>query len=578
MSDATSGREDKRIYTKLPKIEVKSDVDSIQKFLNQLEASTHVGSTLSLVLLHGTWNKNLNLLNSSSLEKLMLTFEEAIHNVPNVQDSFKQIIPFQVDRNLDTIDFCVSDDPSDEVMKTNIGTQIGGTYREGKTNMNGRFHIKAPAELPALILMNCCKVDNAGIEEIIHISASSYDISRLMLDRKMHKAQLQLSKDVLRKSIVSALKKVKKTDFHPSITNRINLKRRIEDEKQIRIFIAGDRSQCGKSSVCLGILGTLLQKLNYPASSLAYIKPATQCEETQLVTEFCKRNNIDACPVGPIVYYRGFTRAYLNGETETSEQLLEKVSRAVDDIGKGKDVVIIDGVGYPSVGSITGTDNASVAIASGYSLINPLEKRPPGVLIVGKRGVGDAVDSYNLNASYFRSKANSVPVLGAIFNRLPSDGYYSLENCKEAVSMYFNRHRLSDSKPSNSGRERVFGFIPEVEGIADSRKKQTDGADISIDNEVDLAMSHADRFIQNFSDHVDVAGIIERAASIRDAHCGSTNEPHMKKARTIAPGGPISSKETKCINNDKLNNSVTAISLTRDQIEKAAKMKGAGGG
>jgi len=216
MSDASSGREDKRNYTMLPKIEVKSDADSIQKLFDELEVNTHVGSTLSLVLLHGTWNKNLNLLKSSSLEKLMLTFEEATHNVPNVQDSFKQIIPFQVDRNVDTIDFCVSDDPSDEVVKTNIGTKKSGTYREGKTNMNGRFHnIKAPAELPALILVNCCKVDNAGIEEIIHISASSYDISRLVLDRKIHKAQLQRSKDVLKKSIVSALKKSKEDRYSP---------------------------------------------------------------------------------------------------------------------------------------------------------------------------------------------------------------------------------------------------------------------------------------------------------------------------------------------------------------------------
>ena len=56
--------------------------------------------------------------------------------------------------------------------------------------------------------------------------------------------------------------------------------------KNIRLFIAGDKSQVGKSTVCLGLLGSLL-KAGYPASKLAYIKPATQCEEEQLVAKFC---------------------------------------------------------------------------------------------------------------------------------------------------------------------------------------------------------------------------------------------------------------------------------------------------
>lgn len=142
--------------------------------------------------------------------------------------------------------------------------------------------------------------------------------------------------------------------------------------------------------------------------------------------------------------------------------------------------------------------------------------------------------------------------------------------------MYFDRNRLSDSTASSSVRERVFGFIPEVEGIADSRKKNLDGAKSSIENEVDLAMSHADIFIQNFSDHVDVAGILQRAASIRDAHCGSTNEPCPKKTK-IDACGPISTRDTEGIKG-KLNNSVSGISLTREQIEKAAKVQGAGGG
>lgn len=66
----------------------------------------------------------------------------------------------------------------------------------------------------------------------------------------------------------------------------------------------------GKTSVCLGILGNLV-RLGYPCESLAYIKPATQNENTQLIQVYCERMGITCEPIGPIVYYRGFTRAFL---------------------------------------------------------------------------------------------------------------------------------------------------------------------------------------------------------------------------------------------------------------------------
>lgn len=51
------------------------------------------------------------------------------------------------------------------------------------------------------------------------------------------------------------------------------------------------------------------------------------------------------------------------------------------------------------------------------------------VFLVGKSGVGDAVDSYNLNACFF--EARGVRVLGGVFNRISTEGFYSLERCRE---------------------------------------------------------------------------------------------------------------------------------------------------
>lgn len=170
-------------------------------------------------------------------------------------------------------------------------------------------------------------------------------------------------------------------------------------EEPIRIFISGDRSQVGKSSVCLGLLGSLLEApFHYLPEEIAYIKPATQCEKTQLVAKFCASKQIESIPIGPIVYYKGYTRSFLNGETEfTVDELLDKVGEVVDNLSINKKVVIIDGVGYPAVGSICGSCNATVAKASGYKKKKNSQSRiPVPVLLVGKSGVGDGKKIYDI--------------------------------------------------------------------------------------------------------------------------------------------------------------------------------------
>ena len=75
-----------------------------------------------------------------------------------------------------------------------------------------------------------------------------------------------------------------------------------------KIFIAGDKSQVGKTSVCMGILGSLLER-GYHPEEVAYIKPATQCESVQLIHKYCNSVGIECVGLGPIIFYSGFTRA-----------------------------------------------------------------------------------------------------------------------------------------------------------------------------------------------------------------------------------------------------------------------------
>jgi hypothetical protein len=110
------------------------------------------------------------------------------------------------------------------------------------------------------------------------------------------------------------------------------------------LFIAGDKSSVGKSSICLAILSTLLQ-LGFESQKLAYIKPVTQCEADQLVTRYCDDKGIACRGIGPVVFYKGFTRAFLNRETESSEDLIAHAVAAVNHISDGKSFVLVDGVG-----------------------------------------------------------------------------------------------------------------------------------------------------------------------------------------------------------------------------------------
>lgn len=181
----------------------------------------------------------------------------------------------------------------------------------------------------------------------------------------------------------------------------------------VLIFVGGDASQVGKSSCCLGLLGALLE-MGYSTDEVAYIKPATQCEAPQLIGKYAATKGIKSCPIGPIVYYSGFTRAFVSGKLGTSQDWLQRAVAAVRNVGKEAKVTVVDGVGYPAVGSICGLSNADVAQALKAS-----------VLIVGRSGVGNAVDSFNQNATFFESRG--VQVLGGVFNRLAMEGYYALD-------------------------------------------------------------------------------------------------------------------------------------------------------
>jgi dethiobiotin synthetase len=173
------------------------------------------------------------------------------------------------------------------------------------------------------------------------------------------------------------------------------------------LYVMGSESGVGKSTVCQGILAQVLA-WGYSSSQLAYIKPVTQCTEKQGIALFCTRNHIAHTDIGDLVFRNGFTRDFIDGLTKSSDELMSAVLASIIDIGKGKALVVIDGVGDPAVGSVVGVSNVDVATAL-----------PCSVIFVGKPGIGAAIDNTVLCVSFMQSKG--VKNIGLIYNQIPTD-------------------------------------------------------------------------------------------------------------------------------------------------------------
>ena len=568
--------------------------------------------TLSILLLYGSWNSAL-IDHATSTEKeedvmkrhrenLADWFSNAVGAVPNCLSSDisshgdHEVLSVKVDQDDDTMDICISDcsnisayDHIDDDGDTIMGLTVEKDEDGNKKKVQLSNTIQAPANLPALIFIT----RNKYKFHIVHVNFDHVQLTHCLRcycnDKRpsaYHKAlqkeiqnNISSSIQTIRQSLSSQQQKSDSIVAPNTIqtqTNQISKLAINNNHQQIRVFIAGDKSQVGKSSICLGLIGTLLTKYNYHPSSLAYIKPATQCEESQLIAKYCNEHKIENRPIGPLVYYKGFTRAFLNGTTDDTDTLLQSIKQAVDSISLNKKIVIIDGVGYPAVGSICGTDNVSVALASRYNSQVVGAVIPPAVLIVGKRGVGDAIDSYNLCATYFKSRG--VKVMGTIFNRLPNDSshFYSLEKCKQAVTSYFKKVKLDRGTTLGNNHasltheeEEVFGFIPEMEGLSSD------------------SLESAEQFIDIFSKHVNVSKILEHAIKMRDYGYRHTNGggggaislSKRQSSETSSDGSNFGLHIQKKMKQSSIQQSNSKIlPLTREEIENAARSEGAAGG
>jgi dethiobiotin synthetase len=180
------------------------------------------------------------------------------------------------------------------------------------------------------------------------------------------------------------------------------------------LYIMGSESGVGKSTVCLGILAQLLA-YGYLPEQLAYIKPATQCDEKQAVAWFCAENGIPFIDIGSLLFKQGFTCDFIDKLTPSSNELLATVLQTITTISVNKKIVLIDGIGSPAVGSVVGVSNIDIA-----ALL------PCRIIFVGKSGIGAAIDDTVLCVSFIQNKHTQN--IGLIYNRITPAELFRTKN------------------------------------------------------------------------------------------------------------------------------------------------------
>ncbi len=175
-----------------------------------------------------------------------------------------------------------------------------------------------------------------------------------------------------------------------------------------RIFIAGTRQNEGKTTVALGLILNVKERIK----RVGFLKPIGQryieeegvivSKDSFLIEKVCGFR-IPLRDMNPIIIGKGFTEKYINSPFK--EQITTKILDAYNRISKGRRLVIVEGTGHAGVGSVFDHSNAYVASILGCKAI-----------LVSSGGLGRPVDEIMLNYNLFKSM--NVEVLGVIVNKV----------------------------------------------------------------------------------------------------------------------------------------------------------------
>jgi hypothetical protein len=212
------------------------------------------------------------------------------------------------------MDICISDNIFNPISNAKDVADTDGDVNmlshddaaNGDTNGNSENELpalKAPADIPALILVVKSTSKHITSPKIVHINFNHVQLTHCLLnfDDSPYLNELLSEIENNISSSIDSIRKLQSTlSNHDGLTphhindsnktqesdiinnddiknyndnnnnNGINnntIHEKPKAKQQLRIFVAGDKFQVGKSSICLGLIGTLLTKYNYHPSS-----------------------------------------------------------------------------------------------------------------------------------------------------------------------------------------------------------------------------------------------------------------------------------------------------------------------
>ena len=171
-----------------------------------------------------------------------------------------------------------------------------------------------------------------------------------------------------------------------------------------KVFIAATGQHCGKTTISLSLMHLARQRYG----RVGYIKPlGPKCQEfggiladkdaVLMARVFGLEEQIAL--MSPVVLGKGATKKFLDGEF-CREWAAERIMAACRELESRCDLLLVEGAGHGGVGSVIGLNNAQVAKLVGAP-----------VLMVAGGGIGNVIDSVQLNLALYREAGVDVRML-----------------------------------------------------------------------------------------------------------------------------------------------------------------------
>lgn len=179
-----------------------------------------------------------------------------------------------------------------------------------------------------------------------------------------------------------------------------------------KIFVAATGQNCGKTTVCFGLLHLASRKY----ARIGFIKPlgpkpaqlhgrAMDKDAALMAAVFNLKK--DLRHMSPVVLFPETTRRIIDGGLDPAGYR-EQIVAACSALEKECDFLVIEGSGHPGVGSVLGLSNAAVARLVGA----------PVMLVTGG-GIGNVIDNAALDAALFEKEG--VELRAILVNKLIPD-------------------------------------------------------------------------------------------------------------------------------------------------------------